>query len=79
MNKVKRKLEGVVVSNKNKKTIVVSVTRRFKHSLYSKFVHDTKKFYAHDEKESAKVGDKVVIVESRPHSALKRWELFKVN
>ena len=76
--KFKRKLEGVVVSDKADKTIAVEVIKRFKHSQYSKFVYTTKKYQVHDEENSAKKGDKVLIIESRPHSKLKRWELTKV-
>lgn len=75
----KRKLEGVVVSDKSHQTIVVSVVRRFKHPKYSKFVHESKKYHAHDVKNEAKVGDKVVIIESRAYSKLKKWELMRVN
>ncbi|MCK5882472.1 MAG: 30S ribosomal protein S17 [Bacteriovoracaceae bacterium] len=75
----KRKLEGVVVSDKSHQTIVVSVVRRFKHPKYSKFVHESKKYHAHDLKNEAKVGDKVVIIESRAYSKLKKWELMRVN
>ncbi len=77
--KTKKKLDGVVVSTKAQKTIVVKVVRRFKDSVYSKFVHSTKNYHAHDEKCSAKEGDRVTIIESRPHSKLKRWELLKIN
>lgn len=73
----KRKLEGVVVSSKNKDTIVVNVARRLKHPTYNKFVSRTKKYHAHDEGNTASVGDKVVIMESRPYSKLKRWILVK--
>ena len=79
VEKFKRKLEGTVVSDKSAKTIVVSVTRRFKHGSYGKFVNQTKKYHAHDENKTAKTGDKVVIMESRPYSALKRWELLTVQ
>ena len=75
----KRKLDGVVVSEKNDKTIVVKVERRFKHRTYSKFVNESKKYHAHDESSQAKTGDLVTIIESRPYSKLKKWELFKVN
>lgn len=75
----KKKLEGVVVSDKNSKTIVVKVNRKFKDDTYSKFVNTSKKFHAHDEKEIAKAGDLVTIIESRPYSKLKKWELLKVN
>ena len=72
----KRKLKGVVVSDKADKTIVVSVARRFKHPIYSKFVTKTKKYHAHDDANSAKAGDVVTIIESRHHSKLKKWELL---
>ena len=76
--KFKRTLEGVIVSDKNSKTIVVSTTRKFKHAKYSKFIKETKKFHAHDEKMVGKVGDRVLIIESKAHSRLKKWELLKV-
>lgn len=76
--KFKKKLTGTVVSDKASKTIVVKVVRRFKDSKYGKFVHETKKYYAHDEKTESHTGDRVVIIESRPRSRLKRWDLFKV-
>ena len=72
----KRKLRGTVVSDKADKTIVVKVQRRFKHPIYSKFVNKTKKYHAHDEQNQAKIGDLVTIIESRPHSKTKKWELF---
>ena len=75
----KRKLDGIVVSNKNSQTIVVNVSRRFKDSRYSKFINKTKKYHAHDAKEVANVGDLVTIIESRPHSKLKTWELLSVK
>jgi small subunit ribosomal protein S17 len=73
--KFKRKLTGIVVSDKSDKTIVVSVERRFKHPKYSKYVSKTKKYHAHDESNSAKTGDQVIIIEARPFSKLKKWEL----
>jgi small subunit ribosomal protein S17 len=69
---------GEVVSNKMMKTIVVRVERRFPHPKYKKIVTDYKKFYAHDEKAEAKMGDTVRIEESRPLSKLKRWKLIEV-
>lgn len=75
----KRKLEGIVVSDKNEQTIVVNVQRRFKHRTYSKFVNSSKKYHAHDAKNEANIGDKVTIIESRAHSKLKKWELVSVN
>lgn len=77
--KTKKKLEGIVVSNKAQKTIVVNVVRRHKDRVYSKFIHSSKKYHAHDENCSANEGDRVTIIESRPHSKLKRWELLKIN
>ena len=74
----KRKLEGVVVSDKNEKTIVVNVLRRFKHPMYKKYTFETKRYHAHDEKGLAKEGDRVQIIESRPFSKMKKWELTRV-
>lgn len=75
----KRKLRGLVVSDKADKTIVVKVQRRFKHPIYSKFVNATKKYHAHDENNQAKIGDLVTIIESRPHSKTKKWELISAK
>jgi small subunit ribosomal protein S17 len=69
---------GEVVSNKMTKTIVVRVERRFPHPQFKKIVTSYKKFYAHDESSAAKVGDTVLIEETRPLSKLKRWELVEV-
>ncbi len=69
---------GVVVSNKMTKTIVVEVERRVPHPIFKKIVRKTSKFYAHDEEQKAKEGDKVRIVETRPISKLKRWKLVEV-
>lgn len=69
---------GEVVSTKMAKTIVVSVSRRVAHPLYRKIVSTRKKFYAHDEEETAKIGDLVRIEEHRPLSKLKRWKLKEV-
>ncbi len=69
---------GEVVSTKMQKTIVVEVSRRVPHPVYKKIVGRRKKFYAHDEKGDARVGDVVRIVESRPLSRLKRWTLAEV-
>jgi small subunit ribosomal protein S17 len=69
---------GEVVSNKMTKTIVVRVERRFPHPKYKKIIKSYKKFYAHDEKSEAKVGDMVLIEEARPLSKLKRWKFVKV-
>ncbi len=70
--------EGIVVSDCQDKTIVVEVTRRTSHPLYKKVVKSTKKYYAHDENNEAKIGDKVSIAETRPYSKTKRWRLVQV-
>ena len=75
----KKVLNGIVVSDSNKNTIVVKVTRKFKDAVYSKFVNTSKKYHAHDELSAAKVGDSVSIIESRPYSKMKKWKLLKVN
>jgi small subunit ribosomal protein S17 len=77
--KFKRKLYGVVTSNVNDKTITVNVERRFKHRTYNKFVSQSKKYHAHDNENKAQVGDKVTIIESRPYSKSKKWELLSIN
>ena len=69
---------GEVISTKMAKTIVVEVTRRTSHPVYKRIVKKRKKFYAHDEEQSAKVGDVVRIIECRPLSRLKRWRLGAV-
>ena len=75
---VKAQLTGTVVSDKMDKTVVVTVERQTRHELYGKSQRRTSKFVAHDEKNEAKVGDTVVIAESRPLSRLKRWVLTRV-
>jgi small subunit ribosomal protein S17 len=69
---------GTVVSNKMQKTIVVAVTRRVRHPVYGKEMTSSKKYYAHDEKNEARIGDQVRIVETRPLSRLKRWRLLEI-
>jgi small subunit ribosomal protein S17 len=69
----KRILQGVVVSDKQDKTVVVKVERRFLHPVMKKTVRRTKNYHAHDEKNAHKVGDQVRIEESRPLSKLKNW------
>ena len=69
---------GEVISNKMTKTIIVRVQRRFPHPKFKKVVTGYKKFYAHDEKSEAKVGDRVRIEETRPLSKTKRWRLVEV-
>jgi len=69
---------GEVISNKMNKTIVVTVKRRFPHARFKKVVTSFHKFYAHDEKCEAKIGDVVRIVETRPLSKTKRWRLVEI-
>ena len=69
---------GDVISDKMAKTIIVRVQRRFPHPRYKKAVTAYSKFYAHDEKREAKVGDRVRIEETRPLSKMKRWRLIEV-
>ena len=69
----KRILTGTVVSSKTNKTIVVKVTRRVQHKLYKKIISQSKRYHAHDENNSFKVGDIVKIIESKPISKLKSW------
>ena len=73
MDKVKKTLKGVVVSDKMDKTIVVSVTRVKEHPKYRKRFKLTKKYKAHDRENKYKIGDKVIIQESRPLSRGKKW------
>lgn len=72
----KRILQGVVVSDANDKTIVVSVERRYTHPLFKKTVRSNKRYHAHDEANSCKTGDKVRIQECRPISKNKRWTVM---
>lgn len=76
--KVSKMLEGVVVSDKMDKTIVVLVERKVRHPKYEKILIRSTKFHVHDEKEDAKMGDKVLIKESRPVSKTKSWVLASV-
>ena len=69
----KRVLSGVVSSANNEKTVVVKVERTFKHPMYKKYIKRSKKYHAHDESDSLKVGDKVNIEETKPISKLKTW------
>ena len=73
----KRTLQGIVVSDKQKKTVVVRVERRFTHPLLKKTVRQSKKYYAHDENNEYSVGDVVWIEEHRPISKLKRWTVVQ--
>jgi small subunit ribosomal protein S17 len=70
--------QGKVVSNKMQKSIVVAIERRLPHPIYKKYFTRTTKFIAHDEKQEARIGDIVKIVETRPLSKLKRWRLVEI-
>jgi small subunit ribosomal protein S17 len=74
----RKTVRGYVVSDKMDKTIVVEVEERVKHSLYGKVMTQTKKFKAHDEENTAGIGDRVLLMETRPTSATKRWRLVEV-
>jgi small subunit ribosomal protein S17 len=75
----KRILQGVVVSAKQDKTVVVSVERQVMHPVYKKFVKKSKKFAAHDENNQCKEGDMVSIIESKPYSKTKTWTVVSNN
>ncbi len=72
----KKILKGKVIKDKNDKTIVVLVKRRFAHPFYEKVITSSKKYHAHDEKNKFKIGDIVKIIESRPISKKKKWEVI---
>lgn len=74
----RRTVVGTVVSDKMAKTIVVKVDRQVRHSMYKKYVVRSRRFKAHDERNEAKVGDRVMLVESRPMSREKRWVLQSI-
>jgi small subunit ribosomal protein S17 len=73
----RRRLTGVVASNKMTKTVIVEVSRTYRHKLYQKVIHKTKRFQVHDEM-NCQVGDEVQIVESKPISKHKRWVVEKI-
>ena len=75
LNKI---MTGVVVSDKMDKTVVVLVNRLIKHPVYKKYIRRRAKFMAHDEQNSARMGDTVEIIESRPLSRFKRWRLTRI-
>ena len=75
---LRKERQGVVVSNKMDKTVVVAVERKENHPLYGKFVKKTTKFVAHDEKNECGEGDTVLIMETRPLSKTKNWRVEKI-
>ena len=72
----KKILTGKVIKDKSNKTVVVLVKRRFSHPFYGKIITKSKKYHAHDEQNKYKIGDNISIVESKPFSKLKRWEVL---
>ncbi|MDA0371881.1 MAG: 30S ribosomal protein S17 [Actinomycetota bacterium] len=76
--KVRKVRDGIVISSKMDRTLVVAVVERVRHPKYNKFVMRTKKLYAHDEANDAREGDKVRVMETRPLSKTKRWRLVEV-
>ena len=72
----KKILNGKVIRDKNNKTIVVLVNRKYSHPFFKKVMNSSKKFHVHDEKNKHKVGDEVKIIESRPFSKKKRWKVL---
>ncbi|MEA3310300.1 MAG: 30S ribosomal protein S17 [Chloroflexota bacterium] len=78
MKERRKRLVGVVASNKMDKTVVVRVERHYRHKLYQKVVSSAKKYMAHDEENACHIGDEVRIVESRPRSRRKRWDVEEI-
>ena len=76
--KLRKTRQGVVLSNKMDKTIIVAAKFKEKHPIYGKFISKTEKYYAHDEKNEVNLGDIVQIMETRPLSKLKRWRVVKI-
>ena len=72
----KKVLNGKVIKDQNDKTIVVLVKRRYSHPFFGKVITSSKKYHAHDETNKFKVGDMVKIIESRPFSKMKKWEVI---
>ena len=72
----KKMLKGKVIRDKNEKTVVVLVKRKYSHPFFKKVITSSKKYHAHDEKNIFKIGDDVKIIESKPFSKKKRWEVI---
>jgi len=72
----KKILSGKVIKDQNSKTVVVLVKRKYMHSFFKKVITSSKKYHAHDEKNKYKVGDNVNIIESKPYSKKKTWEVI---
>ncbi len=78
MREQRKRLEGVVTSDKMDKTVVVAVTTTKRHPLYGKVIRRVRKFKAHDEANECRAGDRVLIIESRPISRHKRWSVVSI-
>ncbi|HET6443991.1 MAG TPA: 30S ribosomal protein S17 [candidate division Zixibacteria bacterium] len=78
MREQRKRLNGVVTSDKMDKTVIVAVTTTKRHKLYGKVIRRVKKYQAHDEKNDCKVGDRVQIIESKPISRNKRWSVVSI-
>ena len=72
----KKMLKGKVIRDKNEKTVVVLVKRRYSHPFFKKVITSSKKYHVHDEKNKFKIGDDVKIIESKPFSKKKRWKVI---
>ena len=72
----KKQLKGKVITDKNEKTVVVLVKRRYAHPFFKKVITSSKKYHAHDESNKFKIGDNVEIIESNPYSKKKRWKVI---
>jgi len=72
----KKQLRGKVITDKNEKTVVVLVKRRYAHPFFKKVITSSKKYHAHDENNKFKIGDNVKIIESNPYSKKKRWKVI---
>ena len=75
---MKRQVNGIIISNKMEKTVVVQVERVVKHPLYKKYIRRRNKFMAHDKDNACQIGDRVEITESRPLSKTKRWRVSRI-
>ena len=73
----KKEFNGEVIKDQNNKTVVVLVKRRYSHPFFGKVITNSKKYNAHDEKNEYKIGDEVRIIESKPFSKTKKWEIIK--
>ena len=73
----KKELNGKVIKDKNDKTVVVLVKRRYSHPFFKKVITSSKKYHAHDEKNKFKIGDDVRIIESKPYSKMKKWKVIE--